>query len=457
MKKAKNIFKGGFIILILASILLACKKDISEIGVDIVGNNPLEVIFIDTIEIKAYSEIIDSMRTDELSSHLLGAYKDPVFGTINASIYAQFLLRSADVDHRFGDDPVLDSVVLHLAYASNETYGGDPDDPSQNHISIYEIGEQMDLSTDYYHFQNLRTKSELLAESVFIPSFDSVEYEQIVGEDTTIAKKIPPLSIRLSDAFGQRFIDADTIVYDDQESFIEEFAGLYITTLDQHLPQTKGSLMNINFRNDDTKITLYYHNTTDTLELSFIANSSSAARFGNYNHYDYQDASDDFKQQVLEGETALGSEMVYLQSLAGVRTIIQFPNINRIDDYYNYAINEAKLFLWDAEDTTTVLDPIDAVTITYKINDSTYSQIPEAIGGGIYFDGQYNSGNQGYVCRMTQHIQSIISGETEYNFIRIEPIGGAVRANRSLIHGFNPEDQDKRIKLQVLYTQIDSD
>jgi hypothetical protein len=462
MIKSNNIFKGGLIIFILSALLFACKKDISEIGVDIVGENPLEVISVDTFSITAYSEIIDSMRTDELSSHLLGAYVDPVFGTINASIYSQFLLQSGDVDHKFGEGPQLDSIVLYLAYANNEVYGVDPNNPSENHISIFEVGEQLDRGESYYHFQNLKTKNELLAESVFTPSFDSVEYEEIDGNgDTTLTKKIPPLSIQLSEEFGMRFIEADTSVYNDLDLFLEEFAGLYITTLDQHLPASEGSLMNINFLSDDTKIILYYsNNSEDSLKLEFVTNSSTA-RFGNYNHYEYADASAAFRSQVIDGDTNLGSNIVYLQSLAGVRTIVKFPYINKIDDYYNYAVNEAKLFLWDAEDPLSELSPISSLTITYRVvledNDTLYPTIIDANSGETFFNGNYNTENRNYSFRITQHMQRITAGETNDSEIRIEIIGGAVRPNRSLIYGYNPTDAEKRMKLQVLYTQIDSD
>jgi hypothetical protein len=153
--------------------------------------------------------------------------------------------------------------------------------------------------------------------------------------------------------------------------------------------------------------------------------------------------------------------MVYLQSLAGVRTIVKFPYINKIDDYYNYAVNEAKLFLWDAEDPLSELSPISSLTITYRVvledNDTLYPTIIDANSGETFFNGNYNTENRNYSFRITQHMQRITAGETNDSEIRIEIIGGAVRPNRSLIYGYNPTDAEKRMKLQVLYTQIDSD
>jgi len=464
MIKMNKIFKSSLLMILTAALLFSCKKDISEIGVNVVGGDPLEVIKIDTFSIIAHSEIVDSMRTDELSSHLLGAYVDPVFGTINASIYSQFRLEAGNEDFDFPDNTIFDSLMLYMAYANNEVYG---DTAYQQHISIYEVGDQLYRDSAYYQFQNLRTKDELLAESLFVPSFDSVDYYEIINGDTTDSgKRIPSVAIRLSDDLGQRLIDYEPAVYESNETFLEEFAGLYITTLDQNLPSSGGGLLNMDFLSDGTKITLYYHyydeedDSTYYEEFNLICNSNNA-RFGNYNHYDYFDASPEFKRQVLDGDTALGQEKVYLQGLAGVRTIIEFPYIRKMEDSYNYAVNEAKLFLWDVNDPSSNLQAIESLSLSQEIelNDSTsaYYAIPDASSGERYFNGKYNGTDRSYYFRITQFLQDLIQGNTVDNKLRIEIIGSAVKANRSVIGGYNPMDLEKKLHLQVIYTKIDSD
>jgi len=462
------------LIIMAAALLFSCKKDISQIGVNVVGDNPLEVIYVDTFSIVAHSEVVDSMRTDELSSHLFGAYKDPVFGTINASIYSQFRLEAGNIEFEFPDDGY-DSIVLYLAYADSSVYGGDPNFPSQNHISVYEVGDQLYKDSAYYHFQNLRTKDELLGELVFTPSFDSVEfyeYNEIDDKYDTVMK-VPSVAIRLNDEFGQRIFNYGPEVFESVETLLQEFAGIYVTTLDQHLPSSDGSLVNFNFLSADTKIALYYHyleetedesgsTVTDTIYETFdlICNTNNTARFGNYNHYDYFDASPEFKSQVIDGNTSLGEEALYLQSLAGVRTYISFPYLNKMDDYYNYAVNEAKLFLWDINDPASQLSPISSLSLSYQVEvDSIlrYYTIPDAASGGNYFSGEYNQSQENYFFRITQYLQDLIRGDTDDNQIRVEIIGSAVNANRSVIGGYDPLDESKKLKLQVIYTKIDAD
>lgn len=467
MVKMKKIYQSSLLILLIAAFLFSCKKDISEIGVDVVGENPLEVIYVDTFSIIAHSELVDSMRTDELSSHLLGAYIDPVFGTLNASIYSQFRLEAGNEDFEFPEGAAVDSIILYMAYAETEVYG---DTNYQQHITIYEVGDQIYRDSSYYHFQNLRTKDDVLGELIFRPTFDSIDYHEIVGEDTIESgQKIAPISLRLNDDFGERLIEYGPDVYESNESFLQEFAGLYITTLDQHLPSSEGSLMNVDFLSDDTKITLYYSfvltnddgvDSTYQDEFDLVCNSNTA-RFGNYNHYDYYNASPEFRSQVIDGDTTKGEELVYLQGLAGTRTIITFPYINKIEDYYNYAVNEAKLFLWDVNDPGSDLPAIPSLSLSQQVEllDSTYAYytIPDATSGDRYFNGEYNGTDRNYYFRITQFIQDLIQGHTVDNKLRVEIIGGAVNANRTILGGYNPMDETKKLQLQILYTKIDAE
>jgi hypothetical protein len=465
MIKMKKIYQSSLLILMVAALLFSCKKDISEIGVNVVGDNPLEVIYVDTFSVTAYSEMIDSMSTISLSSNMLGAIKDPVFGTTNTSVYAQFRLEANNVSYEFEEGAVLDKVVLYLAYADDYVYG---DKNYTQHLSVYEVGDQMIDTVRYYHFDNLRIKDELLGDTAFVPNFDSVEYHEIVDNDTIESgMKIAPIEISLSNELGERLMNYDSEVYASNESFLQEFAGIYITTLDQNLPSNMGGIFNIDLTADDSKITLYYHypdedNPGEFIEEEFdlICNSSSV-RFGNYNHYDYADASPEFYNHVVLGDTNAGSEQFYLQSLAGVRSYIRFPNLGKLDNYENYAVNEAKLILHEVSTDDASLEAIESFSLTQQVMlaDSSigYYTVPDVSLGTNYFGGEYDSLNSQYFFRITQFVQDVISGESYDNQLRMELIGGAVNANRSIIGGFNPMNETQKLEFKVTYTQIEFD
>lgn len=455
----KKILSSGLLIIITAALLFSCKKDISKIGVDIVGENPLEVIYMDTATVRVYSELIDSLRTDELSAHVVGVIKDPVFGTLNASVYSQFNIDPGNESYSFGDSPEIDSVVLYIAYANVDLYG---DTSFRHEWVVYELGDEITGDSAYYSFQNTRLKQEPIAYTSFIPNYDSVEFieENTVDDTYDTSMILNPVKIYLSNEFGERVITSDSTVFEDDGTLSEVFKGIYITTLEQNLPSSGGSLVDLDFQSDDTFIRFYYHNEEeDSLSYDLVVNYNTA-RFSNFNHYEYRDASPEFRSQVINGHTEEGEELIYLQGLAGVRTVIEFPYLSKIDDYYNYAVNEAKLFIYN-QDTESGYTPISSLTLSQKVViDSVEYQytVPDASSGDNYFSGKYDQTEHRYFFRITQYIQDVIQGYTEDSKLRVEIIGGAVHPNRLIGYGHDPMmDESKRVKLQIIYTKIDSD
>ncbi len=194
----KRIFvKSAFsqcIILVIFSFLFACKEpDIVGIEVQPAGDQ-LNVEHCDTISLFAYSVLEDSIRTDETTYNLLGSSFDPVFGKCAASFYAQLRLSVNNVN--FGTNPVLDSIVLSLPYAT--IYG---DTNAQQTVKVYEIAEDIYKDSIYYSNRDFLTTGVPIASMTFTPNIrDSVT----VGND-----KLPPqLRIHLNAAVGQKFLDA---------------------------------------------------------------------------------------------------------------------------------------------------------------------------------------------------------------------------------------------------------
>ena len=471
-----KIFSSSLLIIIMAASLLSCEKDVSKIGVDVVGQNPLEVIYMDTVTLKIHSKLIDSLRSDELSTNVIGAIKDPIFGTTNASVYSQFVItKEYDESPFIGPNPTLDSIILYIKYADTAIYG---DVNYSQHLSVYEIGERIWRDSTYYSFDNARIKNNLLGESIFTPIFDTIEYitkpsNPIITEPDTI-RFLRPISIPLSEELGNKLLN-NPDMYKSFNDFVTGFGGIYITTLNQHLPSEGGATINTVFDNTQTFIGLYYHNDTSFYEkelddgtietiyynhgFPFYANKT-AARFSNFNHYGYLDADPDFYSQVIDGNEELGSEKFYMQGLGGVKTSIQFTHMNYLENYYNYAINEAKLILTNADNEST-LKVIPALTLSHSISSDGKAKnflIVDATSGPQYFGGDYRESSENYTFRITQHLQQLIEGNTDDNILDVEIIGGAIQPYRFVGHGNEALGfTEKKAVLQVIYTKIDDD
>ena len=100
------------------AILSGCKKPDSSVGI---GNLPdedmMSLVTIDTLTVEMVTVREDSLKTDELSSAVLGKVFHPRIGTVNASFATQLRLDYPNID--FGLNPVADSIFLKLKYTGD--------------------------------------------------------------------------------------------------------------------------------------------------------------------------------------------------------------------------------------------------------------------------------------------------------------------------------------------------
>jgi len=428
-------------VFLLFFLFLGCNKEPDQIGLDVQPpQDKLNVLYTDTIEILAFSEILDSIQTDEFTTNLLGSYVDPVFGKTTASIYTQIRLSDNNVD--FGGKPVLDSIVLNLQYAGSYGYSS-----SLLHIKVFEIAEDFFQDSAYYSNQTIAHNSNLYFDQKIYPNpYDSVDLGGI--------KYPAELSLKLSDDLGNLFLSkSGQTELSDNDFFLEFFKGLYIT-VDPVFD--RGTLLYFDLQDVVSNLTLYYHNQKDTLSYVFVINDK-CARFNNFNHHDYTDASTHFKKQVLEKDTLQGRQVLYLQPLAGVRTKIFFKNLSGFtNNDQRIIINKAELFIKNL-DFQPELSPPAKLSLARINEEGTNEFITDQFDGDIYFGGTYESASMEYRFRISRHIQQILNGELEDYGLSLMVSGSAVLANRLVLLGTHPDlpaYEPQRLRLHITYTRL---
>jgi hypothetical protein len=180
------------------------------------------------------------------------------------------------------------------------------------------------------------------------------------------------------------------------------------------------------------------------------------ARVNKYEH-SYIHAGDNLRGQVMDNDTALGAEHIYTQGLAGVATIIKFPNLRHWVKSGQVAVNEAKLVLsgsesdplWGAPPKLAVAEIQDDGSFRFLVDQT---EEPDA-----YFGGTYKSSINGYVFRITRYVQSfMIDPAKQDNGLYIINAGAAFFPNRFVFDGYQPAvDTARRLKLEVIYTELD--
>ena len=101
-------------VLAVFSTIVGCDEDFSEVGGEII-DNPSNVQ-VGEYEVDAYSQKINSVQTNNLADYFLGVNEHPVYGQSIASMASE--LRLTTLNPNFGDNVVMDSVVLSIPYYS---------------------------------------------------------------------------------------------------------------------------------------------------------------------------------------------------------------------------------------------------------------------------------------------------------------------------------------------------
>lgn len=438
-----DIFRLLFPLIVFSVLLIAsCSKPAGNIGVNIQPeDSKLNLRYSDTTTVYAYSSRIDSIFATNLTWNGLGSFNDPVFGVTTAGFYTQFLL--SQTKQEFGEDRVLDSLVLQLDYA-----GIFADTNTTLKVHVYEMLEKLDPEGTYYSNLKLPIGSQDYGNISFVPHpNDSV----IIGGTDTIP---PVLRLNLSKnnpGLGEKLLAADTNAMKDSETFWDYFAGLYVIA---EPVNQGGCLVEFNLTTSLTGMTLYYHNKDkDSLRFDYLI-STSAVRVSRYEH-NYTNADQDFRQQVVEGDTALGEQKFYLQGLGGVKTTVKLPYLEEWRKLGKIGINEAKL-IFNGNEKDPYLGAPDQL-ILYAINkDGNSEYLPDYNEGDVFFGGTYQSSTNNYTFRITRYIQSMISDTTKENHgLSLFITSPGTTPNRFILNGQDQQvDSVATVKLQIIYTDL---
>jgi len=433
---------------IIGALILAfasCKKTPDTIGNDLIDeNNIISINRTDTAFIVCHS-YFDSIGTKNVRYGLLGSTHDPVFGNTEAGFYTQFRFSSAG--QNFGTSSVLDSIVLQLALSS--VYG---DTTTLLTVHAYELNDSISTNDTYYNYSTIACSNIDLANAFqFRPHLKN--NLQIIGSDTLTQ---PVIRIPLSQDLGNYFLQLDSTIYQTPDAFKNHFKGLFLTC---DAVGQNGSISSINLTDNSlTRLQLYYHNTAspeNALRYDFYITSDD--NYFNHFDHDYTQGNAEFVNQLMEGDTTLGQQRVYLQTMGGIRTRILFPNLTRWADTVSQGhilINDAQLILPAPPDIDTTLftAPSKLVLVGLKEDGSTFI-LSDNYEGDNYFGGSYNASSRTVTFRISEYLQKLILDDLANTGLSLGINGAAYNAQRWIVNG--PEaSEGNRMRLDVTYSIV---
>ena len=435
--KRRIILNTMLVMLLSAFVFSSCTKkdDIGKEVVELPGER-LGVGFVDSTSIITYSQRVDSFATSELISNMLGSYYDDVMGTTTTGFYTQ--LRMASNNLEFGNNVVCDSVVLTLEY----TYLYGKDTLSPQTIKVYELDQDIYQDSVYYSNASLAIKTpEIGNQSVVFNLWDSL-YE---GDNKVHAH----MRLHLDNAFGEKILaKSGQSELSNNENFLKFIKGLYVVAEKRN---SGGAIVGIQLLSSFSRLAIFYHNDEDTLISNFVINENTA-RIQVYDHDNYQNASAPFISQVINEDTTLGKQNVYLQPMAGVKTYIKFPHLKDYMKDKPVALNKAELVLnMDAMYEDYNGPPPEIVLVKKNIDGKLAKIIDQEQESAFYCGGIYDENKKMYYFTITRHLQSILNGKEDDYGMYILISGSGITPKRIIFGG--PE-KSGGMRLRMYFTEV---
>ena len=385
----------------------SCETDFTSLDSDVINSDNAINFETNSIEypIVTHSKIVDPVQSNNLPSFLLGYNNHAIYGESTSSFVGQMVPDQYSPD--FGDNVVLDSVILTIPYFSRGIETSDEDDityeldsvygDSPIKLSIYRnnfflrsfdpYGE-FDDSQKYYSNGSLsdlesisqgQLEGELLFEiNDFVASANQINLTELDTLDVPfVSQKIAPaLRFRLdtpNDNYWQNLIfeNEDDPVLLSENNFKEFFRGLYIKVEGIN---SEGSMMLLNLASTNTNLTIHYTSDTPITDETDTSNEDDITSYQNDYVINFSGVllnifDNNFSVDVSNSDEVNGDENIYLKGGEGYIGVIDLFNgtvENEMGDQVD-AFDHFKSFFYD-DISDSSLKLINEAYIEFYVN-----------------------------------------------------------------------------------------
>jgi Domain of unknown function (DUF4270) len=425
----------------------SCTRQSDMIGLGFVPpGDKIQEIFTDTISVYSSLLRLDSVASYNMGNAIFGSYKDPVFGVTTGNVVTQISPYWSNA--RFGVNPIADSVVMKIKYV--QIYGNRA---STVNFKVYELDGLFSTSEFPRHWDT-------------IPHYSDMDITPYLG--TQIGQFSYSPSTRPTDSlitfylnsnyFGNKLIQVDTIVHDSLPLFHMYMKGICIVP-QKATSAGEGFLFKTNLGTDYYDLTVYYHNTTLTLNDSssdyIVSQYDRDARVNTFTH-DYSSAK--FLSSL--NKPTIHDTLAYTESMAGLITKLSFPGIFALKGKSTViTINKAELIIPVLPDDTTHYPPVSLMQLMHL--DVNYNYVttadynyyyPTDSVGQAYVGGIYDKYNKVYIANINKHLEYSLSQPGYHSEIFLRPSSSGVDPvpGRSILKNGTGAN---RIKLRITYTK----
>ena len=443
-------------ILLFSLLIFSCKKENSILGLDVQPENDLLFSSQDSSAKIVSRTVYDTALISSINNlgiYLLGSYQDPVFGRSDAGIYTNFILKDNINSINTGAKAQMDSVVLTLTYKTD--FYGDTTDFLK--LNVFRLHPSVNLNKDAVYSSSMHYKYDA---TDITESGNGYLFYPRPASSASVGGAIvkPQLNIKLDKKwFEDNLLLKDDIYLKSSATLQQIFKGLFITTsASTTFSPDYGSILYFSLFDANTKLTLYYHNLSESGLKIDMTCGAGTAHFNVFNH-DYGNAYTSLKGQIdnngITNDTLLGQEQIFVQSMAGLGLKLEFPDIKKYCDSGSISVARAELVLKVDEDsewqTEKYKTPLSLGIKAYN-SDGSLREIADV--GGAWIGGGYNTVKKEYVINLPRHISQVCNGQIGNHGFFIFPSESTSKPFRAVIAG--SKHQNNPIKLRIYYTKL---
>lgn len=443
----------------------SCKKEFTQIGVNLIDKPKFEGKLFDNALIKIYDEAVPkvfsmaslTIKASNLPVVSLGIYKDPKYGTLEAG-FATTLKQDPALTKDLGDDPKILFAKLLIPYFSHSDTNNNNtqyvlDSVFGNHPFEIKIHELTYLLPTYDPNNNLETPRYYYSDFDFSPFKGTVIGDTLdfnVSSDPYITyKREEDGSFKLDDdghkikkdSLGPRMvIKLDTTFFrhkildhsgedilKNRQLFMDYFRGLYIDAISDNgeglmmqLPLEKASIL-IGYTYKETDDNDTPNDTSDDTVKTIYKEINLGMGTTRVNHYDNTLSS--YAQNALNNSDLInGDPEIVLKGDAGSQAVVQLFDEQQLRELRlkNWLINDAELYFYVDKDATGEMLAQSKRLILYDYDNQKslidlYAPENKADNDYAAFDGKLHTdeaGNTYYKFGITRHIRNVLKRDS---------------------------------------------
>jgi hypothetical protein len=458
-----RLYKLDLLTLLISLFILSSCQETESIGIVVDPASEIKGNLIDTLTINASTVAEDSIITNNLAQYPLGYLNDPILGKTTGNIGMSLTLDPPGLS--FGTSPVLDSAVLVLFYGK-EFHG---DSTSKFQVEVRQLNSPLNATTQHYNTRSISYNNSILGSKFLRFNLkDSIRITELVkGKPDVQKSKTPHIRIQLDKNFiTNNILAANTSTLASNTEFNKAINGLYLT-VNKNQTTGKGGIVFLNLT-DSSRLEVYYKSQNgtaiDTTLQKFPIKNNTTPVIAEFKH-DYSGTA--VQTQLSNPNTKF--DYTFVQGLAGLRTKLNFPYLEKLKSLGNITINKAELVL-------TVVDGTDQIKpaprlLLYSTDIAKQRQFTPDFGpnpvvsmSDLDFGGFYDNKNKRYKFVVTTYIQDILGGRLKQYDTYIAPVGiNYTRQNgplpsgataTSAVIGSGKLGVSYKMKLNIIYSKI---